>query len=155
MEGELVLVFMRNVKFEVPKQILLKAPYFATLFADTNVDEPIILNRSPKIFSHIIESLYDEKYPFPMKYAYELDFYLIEIDNVNIYDPYKHIVKSWDLDKYNKLHVTSFNKLQELIINLKNHSKDHKKETFTNLSTIIDNQGVLNKKLDKIFYFVD
>jgi hypothetical protein len=88
-----ITLYLRNKEFGVPKEILIKAKFFKNLFNDTVVSGPIILNRSPKIFSHVIEALYDSEYPYPIKYLYELDFYLVPLKNVNIYDPFKDCVK--------------------------------------------------------------
>jgi hypothetical protein len=88
-EQHLVNLDIRGKKFQVPKYILERSEYFLNIFNDVNKSsqEAIYLSRSPKIFKHILEVLYDETYPFPAKYQYEFDFYLIDKKNANIYTP--------------------------------------------------------------------
>jgi hypothetical protein len=118
MEGELLITLViRNKTFVVPKNVLCQADYFKNLFEDTAVGDTITLNRSPKIFKHVLEALYDGKYPFPQKYEYELDFYLVNKKLVNIYDP--HIKKLNRIQRNLNANIDSIDKLNN-VCNLNN-----------------------------------
>lgn len=69
-----------GVLFTVEKAILIRSKYFEDLFADNKINEHdvIELQRSPNIFKHVLSLLIDDRYPFPKKYAYELDYYFID-----------------------------------------------------------------------------
>lgn len=59
--------------FPVPREILLKSPYFELLLS---LDpEKIVVNRSRRGFRHVLEFLYDDNYSFPATHFHELDFY--------------------------------------------------------------------------------
>lgn len=52
------------------------------------------MHESPTAFKHVIEVLYDNKYPFPIQFRDTLDIYLIPfeyINDINFYDPTKEI----------------------------------------------------------------
>lgn len=99
---DIVTIFVRNKKFEVPKNVLFKAELFKNMFEDTEVTGPIILNESPEIFKHFIEVLYDNEYPYNIIYKKWLDKYLVNleyIDSITFYDPLKDI--KLEIDKLN------------------------------------------------------
>ena len=73
-----IKIIVGGKEFNVNKSILNKSKYFKDIIENVNFEQPIIIDRSPKIFKHIIELLKNKIYPFPIKYKYELDFYLIE-----------------------------------------------------------------------------
>lgn len=76
---------MENVKlnvggihYETTKDTLIKSPYFNTMFnGKWTISEEIFIDRSGKIFEHVLNLLRDPNYCFPEKYLSELDFYLI------------------------------------------------------------------------------
>lgn len=80
--------------FEINKNILTKIPYFHDMLDACNeydLNEIIFINRSPHIFKHVLGSTIDQLYPFPLKYAFELDFYGIQYHEVNLQDKYSQL----------------------------------------------------------------
>jgi hypothetical protein len=72
--------------FEIPKEILIKAEFFANMLGDIEYDgTQIIINRSPKLFNHVLAYLIDDKYPYPEKYVNELNYYLVNYGE--LYNP--------------------------------------------------------------------
>jgi hypothetical protein len=59
-----------------------------------------------------LETLYDNKYPFPQKYEYELDFYLVNKKLVNIYEPY--ITKLNQIQHELNVNTDSIDKLNDI-----------------------------------------
>lgn len=51
--------------------------------------EAIFINRSPKIFEHVLAFLIDPEYLFPSKYENELKYFLIDYNN--LYDKFYDI----------------------------------------------------------------
>lgn len=72
--------------FETSKEILLQSSFFENLFNDCEIPEILFINRSAKLFEHVLAFLTDNRYPYPIKYAYELDYYLIPFDKNNLYN---------------------------------------------------------------------
>ena len=90
--------------FETNIETLSKADFFKNLFADCGIPTDIIfINRSSKLFTHVLVFLIDEKYPYPKKYFRELDYYLISYDKNKLYDP-NEILIDIIFDLENKLH---------------------------------------------------
>ncbi len=80
--------------FETFKPIISKSGYFQNLLEDClDSSEIIFVNRSSKLFDHVLAYLIDDLHPYPKKYAYELDFYLIKYDTDKLYDN-NHEIKS-------------------------------------------------------------
>jgi len=99
--------------FEVSKDTLMKIPYFHDMFdaCVNNINEIILVNRPSHIFKHVLALTIDPLYPFPAKYAFELDFYGIIYNKKNLYDKYQELLdKISDMnnnfnDKFNKIHI--------------------------------------------------
>jgi hypothetical protein len=73
--------------FKTHMDNLLKIPYFASMFDVHQYDgEVIFVDRSPRIFEHVLAYVRDDKHPYPKKYEYELDFYGITYDSTSLYD---------------------------------------------------------------------
>jgi hypothetical protein len=86
---------MMNVKlnvcghtFETTYDTIVKIPYFKNMFdgCEQVTEGSIFVNRSPNIFEHVLALAIDEKYPYPKKYAFELDFYGVDYENEKLYD---------------------------------------------------------------------
>ena len=78
--------------FETDLTTITKAQLFKNVIDDTGIpDKPIFINRSPKLFEHVLAYLIDSEYPFPLKYQSELKYFLIDYDPAKLYDPIKHI----------------------------------------------------------------
>lgn len=77
--------------FETTAETLQYSSYLHTIIIDIGVnhddddDEIIFIDRSPEVFVHILNFLRDDRYPYPIEYIYELDFYGIEYDLEYIY----------------------------------------------------------------------
>jgi len=76
--------------FETTKDSLKNSTYLTSFIERwTKSNEAIFIDRSPKIFEHVLAYLRDFNYPYPDKYSYELDFYGIKyivIDKMNKMD---------------------------------------------------------------------
>ena len=74
--------------FETDLITITKSVLFKNVIDDTGIpDKPIFINRSPKLFEHVLAYIIDENYPFPMKYRSELDYFLIDYDPTLLYNP--------------------------------------------------------------------
>jgi len=114
--------------FEVQKDTLIKIPYFRDMFdaCGDNINEIIPVNRPPHIFKHVLALIIDPLYPFPAKYAFELDFYGIMYNKKYLYDKYQEL-----LDKMNYNHQVLLNKINDMdnnLIKTKTKLKTIKKE---------------------------
>jgi hypothetical protein len=80
--------------FLVTPTTLSKIPYFKHMLetCDSNINETIFVERSPHIFKHVIAFIIDPLYPYPKKYAYELDFYDIAYNDRDLYDKNKEVI---------------------------------------------------------------
>lgn len=63
--------------FQTYASTLRKSECFKNMFDDTTIDytQPLFINRSAKIFEHVLAYLIDDHYPYPKKYVYELDYF--------------------------------------------------------------------------------
>jgi len=67
--------------FETTKETLSKSGYFTALFSGKwtyNENEPYKIDRSSKLFEHVLCYLRDPRYQYPSKYVSELKYYLIK-----------------------------------------------------------------------------
>ncbi len=133
-----IMSFKINVDgkiFETFKPTICKAGYFQNLLGDcVDPSEIIFVNRSSKLFDHVIAYLTDDLHPYPKKYAYELDFYLINYDKDKLYDD-NHEIKS-EINKIkNELNLLEHNVIQGIQTLEDNTSNESQK---------------LNNKIDRI-----
>ncbi len=135
-------------EYNIPIDILNKIPYFTKDSNLTLKDDEIFISRSPLIFEHVISYVLDLKYPFPVEYSYELDFYNIEYDKSKLFNPYKSI--------YNELfkHITTIN---NNIITSNNNiitSSNNNNQLFKHITTVSNDvrnvQTKTNQKLNNI-----
>ena len=80
---ETVRLSVGGVLFETTKDTLSRSTYFNSLFNrwNNNLDnKPYFIDRSGKLFEHILGYLRNPEYPYPWKHYAELDFYGIEYD---------------------------------------------------------------------------
>lgn len=71
--------------FETTRETLLFGPYFEALLNNKwKQNESIFIDRSPKLFEHVLCLLRDPHYNYPSKYSSELAFYGISC-NLNDY----------------------------------------------------------------------
>jgi len=82
-----VILNVSGRQFEVSKEILSKSQLFNGLLTDCQIDRTITIDRSPKLFEHVLAYLVNDKYPYPRKYYSELDYYLVVYDIKKLYDP--------------------------------------------------------------------
>jgi len=83
--------YVRGVVFPVSVEIIKKSKYLSELITDKSKEYAKVNNfridRSPKLFEHVLNYLTDDNYPFKRKYKSELDFYQIEYDESKLYPP--------------------------------------------------------------------
>jgi hypothetical protein len=87
--SETIKVSTEGNIFDVKKETLRNIPYFKKLFKhmEKNGHEDMIyLDRSAKAFSHILRWARNENCILPGKYRDEYDFYLMDMQSVNIED---------------------------------------------------------------------
>lgn len=71
--------------FETEIKIISRSELFQNIINDVGIPtEPIFINRSPKLFEHVLALLIDPTYPYPIKYINELKYYLIDYDSNKI-----------------------------------------------------------------------
>ena len=87
-----IILNVSGQKFEVDKDTLMKIPYFHNMFdACDDINETIIVKRPSHVFKHVIAFTIDPLYPYPAKYAFELDFYGIIYDKTKLFDKYDEL----------------------------------------------------------------
>ena len=79
--------------FKTDYNTIKKIPYFRDMFEACGEapNETLFVNRPPHIFKHILAFIIDPLYPFPKKYAFELDFYGIDYKNIKLHDMQQEI----------------------------------------------------------------
>jgi len=92
-----IILNVSGQTFEVNKNVLMKIPYFHDMFdmCDNTCDITcgvIFVNRPSHIFKHVLALTIDPLYPYPAKYAFELDFYGICYDKNQLYDKHQELI---------------------------------------------------------------
>jgi hypothetical protein len=64
--------------FETTKETLMFSDYFKSFLTNWSHDKEIFIDRSPRLFEHVLCLLRDPTYPYPNDYVGELDFYQIK-----------------------------------------------------------------------------
>lgn len=82
--------------FETTKETLMQSEFFKNAFDDCDTTESLFINRSGKLFAHVIAFLIDNQYPYPFKYAHELDYYLVAYDKNKLYNKHNQILEMID-----------------------------------------------------------
>ena len=105
MEG-LIELNVSGRKFVVHIDTLNKIPYFHNAIKDFNMDlfSAIFVNRSPMLFDHVLAFVIDNKYPYPVEYFSELDYYDIQYDKDKLYSSDK-VLKEQICELKNKFNV--------------------------------------------------
>ena len=85
----IITVNISGEKFLLNHDNFIKSKYLSDLIKDPYYEYKGPIMRSPMVFRHVQAYLIDPKHPYPKKYAYELDFYGIEYNGYNLYDPVK------------------------------------------------------------------
>jgi hypothetical protein len=136
--------------FKTDHHTIIKIPYFKDMFDGCgNVPETIFVNRPGHTFKHVIAWMMDSKYPYPKKYAFELDFYGIIYDRTKLYVSQQEIMeKQYDImfgnDQIIDRQVKQQMEMAELKNILNSHSevlnaiKPRKTCTYTNCTVKID-----------------
>lgn len=131
---DLLTITVRGEEFTAPKEVLCRSDLIKHEFMRVNSKEGITLDKSPIIFKHILETLYDSKYPFPVAYTEELKTYLIPESKVTIYDPEKKTEKKI-LDRLATIEA-SIQHLQTSINKCNSHIADTE-ATITKLHSVL------------------
>lgn len=102
MESDLIKIKVCNTEFMTARRTLSVSVYFSNILNDVidnsdkdhtinnNKDEDknfnieIFVDRSATLFEHVLAYMRDPKYPFPIKYIYELDFYGVAYPKYNL-----------------------------------------------------------------------
>lgn len=76
---DIIKLNVGGIHFETTKDTLTKSPYFNAMFNGkwSVSEDEIFIDKSGKIFEHVLNLLRDPNYYYPEKYLSELDFYLI------------------------------------------------------------------------------
>ncbi len=72
-------------RFEVSRKTLALIPMFNNAPHEPS-DGEIFIERSPLVFEQVLALVLDPKHPFPLAYAYELDYYGIEYEPLALTD---------------------------------------------------------------------
>jgi len=122
-----------GIEFSLPKDILIKIPYFNNV----NLTEEIFIPRSALGFNHVISFVLDDEYCFPVEYKKELDFYKVNYDASKLYDPYKRFIEfnNGGLLKVNK----DLNVINNNILVINDKINEYDKTNKRKLNKIEDN----------------
>ena len=106
-----------GIKFTTKLETLKKIAYFANGLTDSDLTEEIFVDRSGKIFDHVLNIFRDPNSLFPTKYKSELDFYDIDYKQVKFKVELTDLIKqlSDKLDQQN-------DKINQLIDRVNNSS---------------------------------
>ena len=112
-----IILNVSGQNYEVPKDTLMKIPYFHDMFdvCGDNINEVIPVSRPPHIFKHVLSFTIDPLYPFPAKYAFELDFYGIVYEQKKLYDKHQEL-----LDKINDMNNNFNNQFDKIQTDIEN-----------------------------------
>lgn len=152
--------------FKTTRSTLSRSEYFNALFARWTVsDEPYFIDRSGKLFAHVLEYLRNPGYECPPECFVELDFYCIkykqdEPDNIkDLYTEIKDTEKML-LDLKSKYNITKLTRKICLHVGcpntaIKNFSYCYKCSNHTTVSTgnFNLNDGDLVEYDNKIYYY--
>ena len=80
--------------FSIGMRYLKDCEYFNLMFNDIGyTGQVVFIDRSPHIFKHLLSYLRDHTYPYPRKYSSELNYFLIDLEDVTFYDPSDSVQK--------------------------------------------------------------
>lgn len=83
-KSQIIIVKLQGVRFETTRETLQKIPYINNMLSDQY--NRYLIDRSPTGFGHVLSWAVDPRYPFPSKFKYELDYYGINHNEVNMID---------------------------------------------------------------------
>src|SRR5947208_3176974 len=78
-EDAIVMIDVGGKIFKTTRATLQKSGHFRQHIAQLNATTPFFVNRSPKLFEHVLNLLRDSFYIYPEEYVSELDFYDLDI----------------------------------------------------------------------------
>jgi hypothetical protein len=102
----LIEVSLCGKKFEVPKHILEKSPYFKDLFDEYEGKDckSLYIPRSPIAFEHILTHLIYENYKVPEKYEEDMKYFQLHDRDSDIDQGFKVIIEDYkNLEKYSEM----------------------------------------------------
>ena len=127
--------------FKTDYNTIIKIPYFRDMFEACGEapNETVFVNRPPHIFKHILAFIIDPLYPFPKKYAFELDFYGIDYKNKNLYEQNSDKIKELNdkIDYYQHTNVENITELTTTINVLNEEITDKIKQIYTDQSNLL------------------
>ena len=139
--------------FETKYDNIIKIPYFCNMFkiCDEQLNTTLFIDRPGHIFKHVLAFIIDPLYPFPIKYAFELDFYDISYDITKLYDKNKNILQKLEyiMMQNNKCKNNKCKNLAELYSIT---CKDHRKCSIINCDKYTRKYNYCEEHLDKGIY---
>ena len=101
-----ITVIVEDKAFKTTKDTLLLSGFFRGMMEiEPDSIKFIVNDRSKKMFKHVLAYLRDNRYPFPLKYKSELDYYDIEYNEDTLYDSKKTFITELNkiTDKLSKM----------------------------------------------------
>ena len=88
MNDNIITLDVGGTIFKASYTCLIKCEFFNSLLHDIPyINELIYIDRCGHVFKHVLGYLRNDNYPYPKKYVEELDYFLIDATDVNMYDP--------------------------------------------------------------------
>ena len=135
--------------FEVDLDILLTSELFTNLLQDSEYNDlPIVMNRSPLLFEHVLAYMIDPNYPYPSQYKLELDYYGIKYKSCELYNPYFEYQAR--IEQLNTLFESKYSILEDKLINLSLDIGFERTDDSVS-SRIIDIENKINDTESKIY----
>ncbi len=111
--------------------------------AVSNIQKPYFIDRSPRLFDHVLSYLRDSNYNYPQKYTSELDFFGVTMDNlITNHSDDNNTITNNDNPINDDNNSTTHN--NNSITN--NNSINHNNNSITNKNSITD----INITIDRI-----
>jgi hypothetical protein len=97
--AKIIKINVGGTYFTTTKTTLIMSNFFSRLFDFKGSDEhdkEIFIDRDPKAFKHVLNTLRDSNYVFPEKYKYELEYYGVDISDTD-YNKYNDLLHEYNL----------------------------------------------------------
>lgn len=131
---EIIKLNVGGIHFQTTKDTLIKSPYFSMMLNGkwSIPKDEIFIDRSGKIFEHVLNLLRDPYYSYPEKYLSELEFYLMnQPENMRLsFTQIRMNDIKYLLDKTNKCKEDGC--YREVLTKLTDYCRKHYKEIVSN-----------------------
>ena len=94
--GKRITLNVGGQRFETTRATLRRLPYLDNMLQDCGQEthqEEIFVDRSPALFDQVLQWARDPLHPFPLAYAYELDFYDAAYERAALHDPQQAVMQ--------------------------------------------------------------